>query len=188
MVMCPPRETPTPSSATPSLLETFLELDTPPGYRAELINREIIVVPPPDGHHEDIIGRITRRLYRKAPEQLLVLGNKGLITPRGRFVPDLVVAPEGAFRDAPPWADWVGVELVGEITSSDSTRDRKAKRIGYAEAGIPLYLLVDRDRELTVLYSEPEKGDYTITLAVPFGKKLALPTPLDLELETAEFE
>lgn len=185
--MCPPRETPTPSYTEQDLLKTFLELQTPPGYRAELINREIVVVPPPSSKHENIIGRISRAVSRSAPENLIAVGNKGLITPRGRFIPDLTVAPDDAYTDESSWSHSRAVELVCEITSSDPRHDRESKRLGYAQAGIPLYLLVDRDREMVVLFSEPDEDDYRITATVPFGKKLDLPKPFELSIDTGEF-
>src|SRR5262249_8459576 len=41
-----------PYSPEDVLLEGFLALQTPEGFRAELIDGEIIVSPPPGGHHE----------------------------------------------------------------------------------------------------------------------------------------
>ena len=74
-----------------------------------------------------------------------------------------------------------------EITSSDPHHDSESKRLGYAEAGIEFYLLVDRSRQVTVLYSEPGEHDYDVVMSAPFGKTVVLPAPFNVELDTAEF-
>ncbi|MFJ7908326.1 Uma2 family endonuclease [Kitasatospora sp. NPDC096204] len=80
------------------VLQAFLELDTPTGFKAELIEGEIVVTPPPDGDHEDAVARFARAVAREAAEELYVSGGKGLITPEGRLLPDATVAPVGHFR------------------------------------------------------------------------------------------
>jgi Uma2 family endonuclease len=65
--------------------------------------------------------------------------------------------------------------------------DREAKRYGYARAGIPLYLLVDRQEQRVTLFSGPDGKDYEFSDRVPFGKAILLPEPFGIELETAEF-
>ncbi|HEY8478453.1 MAG TPA: Uma2 family endonuclease [Spirillospora sp.] len=52
-----------------------------------------------------------------------------------------------------------GIALVLEVTSSRPERDRVAERHGYARAGIPLYLLVDREESKVTLFSDPDGGD-----------------------------
>ncbi len=55
--------------------------------------------------------------------------------------------------------------MVLEVTSRDSETNRRirhAKRDGYAAAGIPVFLLIDRDRQTLTLYSEPEGGTYRL--------------------------
>lgn len=77
--------------------------------------------------------------------------------------------------------------MVVEVTSSRPIRDRKAKRTGYARAGIAFYLLVDRDEEAVTLFSGPDGKDYRHTDQVPFGKSLPLPGPFEIELDTSGF-
>lgn len=55
---------------------------------------------------------------------------------------------------------------------------------------MPLYLLIDRfaeDGPTVTLHSEPGAGFYRHVHHVPFGEKIALPGPVELTLETAEF-
>ncbi|MFF3007631.1 Uma2 family endonuclease [Kitasatospora sp. NPDC057940] len=168
-----------------NLIQAFLELDTPPGYKAELIEGEIAVTPPPDGEHETAFSLLAKQFFRKAAIDLDLLGNKGLIVPTGRFIPDGTVCPVNHFLNAGSWADADGVLLVFEITSTSPRLDREQKRRGYAAAGIPCYLLVDRSEGMVTLFSKPEDNDYTDKDSVPFGKPIDLPAPFSFTLDTA---
>ncbi|WP_406057879.1 Uma2 family endonuclease [Streptomyces sp. NBC_01077] len=177
------------------LLEGFLALDTPEGFRAELIEGEIVVTPPPDGDHEKYISRVLRQVIRNSLVDMDVSGNKGLKVagsperPRNHVIPDLTFAPVGAdlFAGADSWMPGDGVAMVLEVTSSRPSADRESKRRCYARGGIPLYLLVDRDTSTVTLFTDPESGDYRELHAVPFGKPLPLPAPFGFDLETADF-
>lgn len=177
-----------PVSAPADILEAFEELGVPTGYRAELIEGEIVVSPPPDGHHQQVLARVAKQLYRRSATDVDVAGTKGTITPAGRFIPDLTTAPAGHFGDAEPWMPAAGLLLVVEVTSGHPERDRDQKRRGYAAAGIPLYLLVDRSRREVVLYSAPADGEYHTRQQQPLGKEIELPAPFSFTLDTAEFE
>ncbi|GAA1364048.1 Uma2 family endonuclease [Streptomyces beijiangensis] len=177
------------------LLEGFLALDTPEGFRAELIEGEIVVTPPPDGDHEDYIELIVSQVYRRSRTDMQFSGNKGLklpsggVCPRNHLIPDGTFAPRERrlFRGAESWMPCEGVALAVEVTSSKPERDREAKRRCYAQGSIPLYLLIDRDKTSLTLFSDPEKGDYRQSCTLPFGKPVALPEPFAFELETADF-
>jgi Uma2 family endonuclease len=177
------------------LLQDFLSLDTPEGYRAELIDGEIVVTPPPDGNHERGISRIVMQVVRKSSVEMDFSGDKGLIVPSGgkddggRVIPDVTFAKAelDLFHGAPSWMPAEGVAMVVEVTSSRPSLDRDAKRRAYAAARIPLYLLVDRQRGRVTLFSHPKADDYARTVAAAFGDKLELPEPFSFTLDTSPF-
>ena len=182
-----------PEAPDVSTLEYFLSLDTPEGYRAELIDGEIVVTPPPNGNHEHCISRIVEQVFARSSVRMDFAGHKGLIIPgdtgEGRFIPDLTFAPrdQHLFRDAPPWMPPRGVAMVVEVTSSSPDHDRFGKRHGYASAKIPLYLLVDRKKAQVTLFSDPVRNDYITQSRVPFGGSAKLPPPFSFTLETEDF-
>lgn len=186
------------SQGDDALLEGFLALDTPEGFRAELIDGEIVVNPPPLGDHEQCIAEISYQVVRDSPNAFHWAGQKGLIVPGGaghpdnRVIPDMVFAPRGLrlFSGAREWmpVEPGGIAMVVEVTSSKPEPDRTSKRYGYARAGIPLYLLVDRAEERVTLFSGPDGGEYGHTDQVPFGKTLPLPEPFEIELDTSTFD
>lgn len=177
------------------LLEGFLALDTPEGFRAELIEGEIVVTPPPDGDHEDCMGLIVNQVIRQSRTDMQFSGNKGLKPRSGEGCPTDHVIPDGTFapvslrlyRGAEPWTPCDGVAMVLEVTSTKPRADRKAKRRCYARGSIPLYLLVDREVSSITLFSDPEKDDYREHRTRPLGKPIALPEPFAFELDTSDF-
>ncbi|MGN2641691.1 Uma2 family endonuclease [Nocardia takedensis] len=179
------------------LLEGFHALVTPDGFRAELIEGEIIVTPPPSGDHEAIVASVVRQIIRRATVDLDFSGNKGLLLERGglcpsnHLIPDGVFAPVGAYAGQPAWMPVDDIVLVLEVTSAKAERDRRGKRYCYARGGVPLYLLVDREKQAVTLFGEPggdgDLIDYRSESRVPFGKPLDLPSPFALTLETVDF-
>ncbi|GAA3370891.1 Uma2 family endonuclease [Streptomyces sannanensis] len=177
------------------LLEGFLALDTPEGFRAELIEGEIVVTPPPDGDHEDYINLIMKQVIRQSRTEMDFSGNKGLKLkgapdcPKDHVIPDGTFAPTELrlFRGADSWMPCDGVALVVEVTSTRPDTDRDTKRRCYARGEVPLYLLVDRGASSLTLFSEPEEGDYLQRRSIHFGKVLPLPEPFGFELDTADF-
>ncbi|WP_375336016.1 Uma2 family endonuclease [Nocardia sp. SYP-A9097] len=62
---------------------------------------------------------------------------------------------------------------------------RVEKPRAYAEAGIPIYLLIDRDTCETIVYSLPVDGVYSLPVRLPFGAQVELPAPVEIALDTA---
>lgn len=69
--------------------------------------------------------------------------------------------------------------MAVEVTSNDADtdqRDRVDEPDGYAAAGIPVYLLVDRDECTLVVHSEPQRGRYRMRRVWTYGEAVELPT------------
>lgn len=167
------------------------ELDT---VRLEFIDGRIGVKGVTDGNHGTIIMWLIRRCVQTRPELDLnpLQGLKVEAYRNGRAIPDGVLAPVGHFRGQGDWADPDGVLMAVEVTSYDSDthkRDRVDKPRGYAEAGIPVYLLIDRDNLSVIVHSDPgPEGQYRDIHTVTFGGTITLPTPVNIELDTEELK
>ncbi|MEU1401721.1 Uma2 family endonuclease [Streptomyces sp. NPDC005728] len=163
----------------------------PRGWRVELIEGEICATPPTNGEHEEIVSELSGQV-RDHGKGLGRYTGIGLNVPgaceTGHVVPDLVIAPKGSFDDQEEWHEPSGVVLVSEVTStSTADRDRDRKIHGYARAGIPVYLLIDREEGEVTVHSEPSGDDYGKSPKYKLGLSVPLPAPLSFELETAEF-
>lgn len=182
------------------MLRAWEELDLPDGWRAEIIEGGLFLVTPPKPEHNRIVWLINKALMRKVLREVGDLSGAevhqtvDLRVPlrSSLFIPDLLVLPYSVMEyDSDTMMS--DVLLAVEVTSkSTAERDRKPKLWGYAQAGVPLYLLVDRwdpdggGGEVT-LFSDPEDGRYTSITKVPFGKEIHLPEPFDLTLDTGDF-
>ncbi|MFD8644852.1 Uma2 family endonuclease [Streptomyces zaomyceticus] len=169
------------------------KMDWPEGCKVEIIEGIITVAPSPANQHNSIAEEVQRRLYRVIPEDWGIYQTQAVAVPTrsGMYIPDLLVTPKAALREPGHYISAAAAELVVEITSqSNAAHDRIAKAAGYATAGVPLYLLVDRwapGGPTVTLFGEPKSAVYRVLRAVPFGEPLHLPTPFDLTLDTAEF-
>ncbi|MEU4209742.1 Uma2 family endonuclease [Streptomyces sp. NPDC026206] len=185
----------TPRTADQPLIhvEEFEELarTAPENVRLEFIKGKIEVKPVPDGDHNEIIQWLQELCIQQFSD-LRLYGERGLKVEsyrKGRARPDGVLAPRRHFTGHGEWSDPDGILMVVEVTSHDSDtnqRDRVEKRDGYAAAGIPVYLLIDRDHRTVTVHSQPEAGEYRSLTCRPYGKEIEIPEPVGITLETAE--
>lgn len=175
------------------LLRAWQDMDVPDGWRAEIINGAITVMPPPSIAHNRIGTRVNKALVRAVPDDWGVHQTLGLSIPRigELYVPDFVVIPDAAVEAAQIAPSAEDALLVVEIVSKhNAEQDRKKKLWGYAHGQVPLYLLIDaweQNGPTVVLYEQPQNGRYHHATTVEFGDSIILPKPFDLELDTSEF-
>ncbi|MFW6695275.1 Uma2 family endonuclease [Streptomyces sp. MAR4 CNX-425] len=163
----------------------------PQGRRVELIEGHIHVSPPANGEHEESISGVTEQI-RDHCRDLRMYTGIGLLLPgadpKDRVIPDVVVAPRRSFQNDREWHDPGPVLLVVEVTSKSTAHNDRARKLrGYARAGIPSYVLVDREAGVAWVHTEPGSDDYARAAKAELGMKIMLPEPFGFELDTAEF-
>ncbi|MFF7644257.1 Uma2 family endonuclease [Streptomyces canus] len=175
-------------------IAAFAAKETDDAVRLEFINGRIGVKKAADGDYNSVIVWLSKRCMRARPDLDLYQG-QGLRVEKyreGRARPDAVLMPEDHFAGHGEWADPSGVLLVLEVTSYDSEtdrRDRQEKPVAYGAAGIPFYLLIDRNACTVKLYSDPDPGvGYRDSRTVPFGVRLLIPDPVGIELDTEKLK
>ncbi|OIJ87681.1 Uma2 family endonuclease [Streptomyces colonosanans] len=161
----------------------------------EFIGGRIGVKKVTNGNHGEIAMWLAFRCKQARPELTLNTTAQGLKVEayrKGRARPDALLAPIGYFSGQGDWADPDGVLMAVEITSYDSdthNRDRVEKPKAYAEAGIPVYLLVDRDDLSILVHTDPDlEHGYRHISVVRLGGKVVLPDPVGIELDTEELK
>ncbi|MET9530971.1 Uma2 family endonuclease [Streptomyces sp. NPDC006649] len=188
----------TPSTADHAQMsvEDFEELarHAPETVALEFINGKLEVKPVPDQLHGAIVMWLLRQCMQQRPE-LALYPEQGLKVDsyrRGRARADGALAPLDHYvGQSGEWADTDGTLMAVEVTSHDADtdlRDRVEKRDGYAASGIPVYLLVDRDAEKLVVYSDPDRGEYRTRTSHAYGTTLTLPAPVSITLETGKLK
>lgn len=143
-------------------LQEYLAL--PEGTRAEYVDGEVIVTPPPSIGHNRVGLRLARLLEDHLPATVVTY-ESGVRTHRRKYrIPDLVVQAhvedeESAWIDEPP-------VLVAEILSPGTrTEDTLRKSPEYLAAGIGQYWIVDREhRTITVLGNDEHEWELLLAL------------------------
>ncbi|MGC9495343.1 Uma2 family endonuclease [Streptomyces sp. WG7] len=170
-------------------------MDRNPGYRVEIIGDQILVSPPPDGPHARVLTKLMRPFVAAGLDDgpTEVLQGVGLWLPTGTedyAIPDLAVVDadlDAHFVEFNCY-DPVCFRLVLEVTSSNYETDLRTKVATYAEAKIPVYVIVNRRHDRLHVLTGPDGGDYTTHRVHSPGERVTLPGSLGAEvaLDVAE--
>ncbi|MFF4043720.1 Uma2 family endonuclease [Streptomyces sp. NPDC001816] len=184
-----------PSGDRPLIAEANRIMERFPGYRVEIIGGQILVSPPPDGAHaraltDLMVPFLTAGLH--GPESQVLQGI-GLWLPAGvedYAIPDLVVVDadfEEHFVENNCY-DPVCFRLVLEVTSSNYRTDLRTKVAAYAEAKVPVYVIVDRKHQRLHVLTDPAGDKYENHRPHAPGEMVALPDSLGAKvtLDVAE--
>ncbi|MFB7908986.1 MULTISPECIES: Uma2 family endonuclease [unclassified Kitasatospora] len=152
------------------------------GHRVEVLGGQITVTPPPDGPHNDMLTDLIIPLSAAGlhGDVSRVVPGMGLWLPSGPSdyaVPDLCVV-DADYREhliELNCYDPMVFRLVLEVTSSNFTTDLKVKPLLYAEAGVPVYVIVDRTNQRVMVLTDPKDGEYRVHAVHHPGQSFTLP-------------
>ncbi|MBT2478100.1 Uma2 family endonuclease [Streptomyces sp. ISL-94] len=171
-----------------SLLRTVEEMNTPDGFKAELIRGKIVVSPWSKLRYVRPMRALRRQLEANAPDGHIVETSPFLFqfpAANRAYGPDLFVADESAFDADGRHADGAALSLVGEFTSV-STKDADwHEKLDVYGLLVPVYLVVDMQESEITCFSGPSPHGYRSRKTVSFGEALHVPEPFDCSLDTS---
>ncbi|MCX5090303.1 Uma2 family endonuclease [Streptomyces sp. NBC_00365] len=172
--------------------------------RPEYVEGMAIVPPAPNDNHNDGTGELFFQ-FRVAGHRLVGMGNGYRAarkdgTTMSLLIPDFYVRrrkpselDESYLKAHRGWYPIDMIALVGEVTSTNHETDTGPKLRTYAAAGVPVYVLINRNAKTAHCYTDPVlPGDdpteayYDSEIKVDLGDPLPLPAPYPI-LETAPF-
>lgn len=165
--------------------QEYLALGETPA-RVELFDGSVLVSPAPTPHHQAVSGRLSAALAPAlSTARLDVLQVVNLrLGPRRIANPDVVIV--GSIDDNELVVDASAVRLVCEIVSpGNPATDRVLKMHYCAEAGIPSYLLVEQEPEITLRLFGLDGEKYIERAVGRPGTPLRLTEPVRLDLDPA---
>ncbi|WP_432024073.1 Uma2 family endonuclease [Streptomyces parvus] len=173
-----------------TLLETANRLtEQLPGHRVEIIGGVITVAPPADGPHARALTKLMRPFISAGLDdgESEVLQGVGLWLPGGPqdfAIPDLAIV-DADFDDhliKNNSYDPACFRLVLEVTSGNYQNDLRNKVTAYAQAKIPVYVIVDRRHSRVHVLTEPLPAGYDRHEVYAPGQQAPLPASIGAEL------
>ncbi|GGT14171.1 Uma2 family endonuclease [Streptomyces atratus] len=160
-----------------------------PGYRVEIIGGVITAAPPLDGPHARALTKVMRPFIAAGLDdgETEVLQGIGLWLPDG---PEDYTIPDLSLVDADfdehvlenNCYDPAVFRLVLEVTSSNYNNDLRAKVTAYAEAKIPVYVIVNRKHGRVHVLTEPLADGYDSHQVYAPGQQVTLPASIGAEV------
>lgn len=161
-----------------------------PGHRVEILQGRLTVTPPPDGSHALSLSWLVVAFDRAGARAagLRYVQGVGLwlpTLPADFAIPDFSIVEED-FRDALVQKNCYApnvFRLVVEVTSADWSDDLGPKVECYAEAGVPVYVVVDRKHDEVLLHQDPVNGKYPAPERFRRGQSVPVPVVVGVSLD-----
>ena len=193
MTVAPEHPSPaTPAEPTMSLIDMAdFAARRLPGHRVEILGGQLIATPSADGAHAKSLTNLTLALAALHGGETSVVQAVGVWLPTGgdeHAVPDLAVVDADFLEHEVKYScyDPAVFRLVLEVTSTNWRNDLEQKPGAYARAGIPVYVIGDRQHGEVVVLTDPHDGEYRTRSTYKKGETFTLPETIGakVELET----
>ncbi|MEU5532937.1 Uma2 family endonuclease [Streptomyces sp. NPDC020362] len=169
--------------------ERLERMPVPEGFRVEIVGGNVHMTPQ-RGTHWSIIFRIAGAVAAKFGMDK-VFSDVRIDFPghENGFCPDVAKLSDSAKKDDKGHWRYQDVEFVAEVISQGTAQnDYGPKKIAYAEAEVPVYVIADPYQGRCYVYTDPKDGDYENRTQVDFGTDIDLTgTKVDLILATGDF-
>jgi Uma2 family endonuclease len=170
--------------------ERLERMPVPEGYRVEIVGGTVHMTPQRDTHWL-IIREFLWALGDRFGRKVKVFSDVRIDFPghENGFCPDVAMLKDSAKKDDKGHWRYQDVEFVAEVISQGTAaNDYGPKKLAYAAAEVPLYLIADPYQGRCHIFTHPEDGDHTTGTRVAFGEELDLTgTVLGLTLRTDVF-
>ncbi|MDJ0465948.1 Uma2 family endonuclease [Streptomyces sp. H27-C3] len=153
-----------------------------PGYRVEIIGGVITVTPSADIPHSRVLTKLMIPLIAAGLDDGETEVHQAISVwlpsgPMDYVIPDLAIVDadidDHMVEDG--GADPACFRLVLEVTSSNYNNDLRNKVVAYAEARIPVYVIVDRKHQRVHVLTEPDGTEYVSHRVYAPGQQAPLP-------------
>ena len=158
-----------------------------PDERVELLDGEVILMPPPGRKHAACTNRATAFLTEALGRRAIVsIQNRMVIDIYNEPLPDVVVYKprEDFYVTIDPGPEHV--LLLIEIADTSLTKDRKRKLPHYAAFGVPEYWIEDLKHDELHVYRDPAGNGYTTHLTFRHGDSISPAAFPDVLLKVAD--
>lgn len=147
-----------------------------PDARVELIEGEVVHMPPIGSRHGSITQFLDHLLYRALADRACVRGQLPVrLDNISEPVPDVAVVKSRADRYSRSHPTAADVLLIVEVSRSTLRYDTNVKLPLYARHGIPEVWIVDLKNNQFRTYRSPSEGHYQDTASIANPGKTAVP-------------